>query len=217
MSSAPRARRGRPGHDLEAVLAAAVALFNAQGYDAASMDEVARRLHITKSSVYHHVRGKEELLRLAVSHALDGLDAAMAEVRKLTGLTALDRLETLIRLSVLVLADRLPYVTLLLRVRGNSEVELAALARRRAFDHEVTELVKAAQAEGSVRPDVDPATAARLLFGMVNSLVEWYEPGRGNATAIADAVTAMAFDGLRTGRPGAQDTAGAEPARRAVR
>ncbi len=200
MTATPRPRRGRPGHDLDAVLAAAVQLFNTHGYDATSMDDVARRLGITKSSVYHHVRGKEELLRLAMDHALTGLDEALAEVRDLAGASALHRLETLLRSSVLVLADRLQYVTLLLRVRGNSEVELAALARRRDFDQEVTALVKAAQSEGAIRPDVDPATAARLLFGMVNSLTEWYSPGRRNAAEIAATVTALAFDGLRTRR-----------------
>jgi hypothetical protein len=40
-----------------------------------------------------------------------------------------------------------------------------------------------------------------LLFGMVNSLVEWYRPDRGrDATEIADAVVAVAFQGLRTGQ-----------------
>jgi len=48
-----------------------------------------------------------------------------------------------------------------------------------------------------VRPDVDPATAARLLLGMVNSLTEWYKPRPRGVGAIADAVTAIAFDGLR--------------------
>ncbi|WP_067500762.1 TetR/AcrR family transcriptional regulator [Actinoplanes sp. TFC3] len=189
-------RRGRPGHDQEAVLAAAVRLFNERGYDATSMDDLARSLGITKSSVYHHVRSKQELLRRAVGHALDGLDEALTQVRELSGVSALERLETLIRLSVLVLASRLPSVTLLLRVRGNSEIEQEALHRRRAFDHEVTVLVKAAQAEGAIRPDVDPATAARLLFGMVNSLVEWYSPGRGNAGEMATTVVALAFEGL---------------------
>ena len=56
-----------------------------------------------------------------------------------------------------VLAEELPFVTLLLRVRGNSEVEQAALRRRREFDRIVTGLVRAAEEEGDVRPDVDPA------------------------------------------------------------
>jgi len=192
-----RPKRGRPGHDLGAVLAAAVRLFNERGYEATSMDDVAKRLGITKSSLYHHVTGKQELLRIAVDQALDGLHEAMDEVEGLAA-PALDRLETLIRRSVLVLAERLEYVTLLLRVRGNTAVEQQALLRRRIFDAKVTELVKQAQAEGAIRPDVDAATAARLLFGMVNSLIEWYSPQRGGAAELADTVTTIAFDGLRT-------------------
>ena len=198
--SAPavRGRRGRPGHDLDAVLTAAVRLFNERGYDATSMDDLARRLNITKSSIYHHVRSKQDLLRLAVGHALDGLDEAMAQVREMADASALDRLESLVRLSVLVLAERHPYVTLLLRIRGNTDVETEALERRRLYDQQVTTLVKQAQAEGAIRADVDPATAARLLFGMVNSLIEWYSPSRGGAGELAATVTAIAFDGLRT-------------------
>lgn len=192
---APR-RRGRPGHDQDAVLHAAVRLFNEHGYDATSMFDIAEALGITKSSVYHHINGKEHLLQMAVDRALDGLFEAAEDVRSLDG-PAIERLEQLVRRSVLVLDERFEFVTLLLRVRGNTAVEQHALTRRRVFDGIVTELVKQAQAEGSVRPDLDPATAARLLFGMVNSLTEWYRPRRGSAPAMADAVAAVAFEGLR--------------------
>lgn len=194
-SAEPR-RRGRPGHDQAAVLATAVRLFNERGYDKTSVYDLAVALGITKSSVYHHIAGKEQLLQMAVDRALDGLFEAADEVRGLD-LPALERLEQLIRRSVIVLSERFEYVTVLLRVRGNTEVEQHALARRREFDALVTELVKQAQAEGGVRPDVDPRTAARLLLGMVNSLTEWYRPRPGGAESIADAVTALAFDGLR--------------------
>ncbi|MFI6077891.1 TetR/AcrR family transcriptional regulator [Actinoplanes sp. NPDC051343] len=193
--SAPR-RRGRPGHDQDAVLNAAVRLFNEHGYDATSMFDIAESLGITKSSVYHHINGKEHLLQMAVDRALDGLFEAAEDVKSLGG-PAIERLEQLMRRSVLVLDERFEFVTLLLRVRGNTAVEQHAVARRRVFDGIVTDLVKQAQAEGSVRPDVDPATAARLLFGMVNSLTEWYRPRRGSAQAMADAVATIAFEGLR--------------------
>ncbi|MEV6305279.1 TetR/AcrR family transcriptional regulator [Actinoplanes sp. NPDC051861] len=188
-------RRGRPGHDQDAVLAAAVRLFNAHGYDATSMFDIAESLGITKSTLYHHVSSKEQLLGMAVDRALDGLFAAANDI---SGNNATQRLETLIRASVLVLAERLEFVTLLLRVHGNSEVEQHALTRRREFDRIVTDLVKQAQKEGGVRDDVDPATAARLIFGMVNSLIEWYRPDRGNPETIADTVTALSFHGLKT-------------------
>jgi hypothetical protein len=90
-------------------------------------------------------------------------------------------------------------VTLLLRVRGNTDVERAALARRRSFDRLVASLVEEAERDGDIRADVDPKVTARLLFGMINSIVEWYRPGSRPAPAVslANAVCTTAFDGLR--------------------
>jgi AcrR family transcriptional regulator len=177
------------------VLTVAVRLFNERGYDGTSMEDLSRRLGITKSAIYHHVTSKEELLRLAVDRALDGLFAVVGEAHEVDG-RAIDRLEYLVRGSVRVLVDRLPFVTLLLRVRGNTEVERDALARRRKFDRVVADLVAQAEDEGDIRPDVDPAITSRLVFGMVNSLIEWYRP-RGGDTHICDAVAKVAFDGIR--------------------
>jgi len=190
-------RRGRPGYDLASLLAVAVEVFNERGYDSTSMEDLSRRLGIAKSAIYHHVTGKEELLRLALDRALDGWSDVADRAQRLDA-PAIDRLEYLVRGSVAVLQAQLPYVTLLLRVRGNTEAERDALNRRRDFDRLVADLVQEAERDGDIRPDVDPAVTARLLFGLVNSLVEWYRPGRGAADgSLADAVCAVAFDGLR--------------------
>jgi AcrR family transcriptional regulator len=193
-------RRGRPGYDLESLLAVAVTVFNERGYDGTSMEDLSRRLGISKSSIYYHVDSKEDLLGLALDRALDGL-FAVADAVKTGDRPAIERLEQLVRGSVHVLAERLPCVTLLLRARGNTATERRALARRREFDEIVADLVKQAERDGDIRPDVDPGITARLLFGMVNSLVEWYRPGRASVDdALADAVCAVAFDGLRIRR-----------------
>ncbi|GAA1235767.1 TetR/AcrR family transcriptional regulator [Prauserella halophila] len=202
MTEPPRTRnrRGRPGYDLESLLMVAVTLFNERGYDGTSMEDLSRKLGISKSGIYHHVRSKDELLQLAVNRALDGLFAEVDRLDAVEG-PAIDKLEQLVRASVGVLVEQLPFVTLLLRIRGNTKVEKAALARRREFDQIVTDLVSKAAADGDLRPDVDPATSARLLFGMVNSLVEWYRPRGGvDAGTLADAVATVAFDGLRVRR-----------------
>ncbi|HEY2699274.1 MAG TPA: TetR/AcrR family transcriptional regulator [Pseudonocardiaceae bacterium] len=194
-----QAKRGRPGYDLETLLNVAVRLFNERGYDGTSMEDLSRKLGITKSAIYYHVPSKEELLRLAVDRALDGLFAVADQVRVRDG-RAIGQLEDLVRGSVKLLVRELPFVTLLLRVRGNTKVERAALARRRDFDRLVTDLVTRARDEGDLRADIDPATTSRLLFGMVNSLIEWYRP-RGSADVdIAETIAAVAFDGLRVRR-----------------
>ncbi|HXL96372.1 MAG TPA: TetR/AcrR family transcriptional regulator [Streptosporangiaceae bacterium] len=190
---------GRPGYDLESLLSVAVSVFNERGYDGTSMEQLSRRLGITKSSIYHHVDGKEDLLRMALDRALDGLFEAIADAQNAGG-PAIRRLERLVYRSVEVLAERLPYVTLLLRVRGNTEVERSALDRRRNYDRIVADLVRQAEAEGDIRADVDPGTTARLLFGMVNSIVEWYKPHGDDSSRLAETVCAVAFDGLRVRR-----------------
>lgn len=190
-----RLRRQR--YTVDSLLDIAARLFHERGYDGTTMDDLARKLGVTKSAIYYHVRSKEELLQRSVDRALDGLFAVADEVQRSDG-PAIDQLERLVRGSVAVLVERLPFVTVLLRVRGNSKVERDALQRRRAFDHLVSDLVVRAEAEGDILPDVDPAMTARLLFGMVNSLIEWYRPDRGvGVDELADAVVNVAFDGIR--------------------
>jgi len=190
------ARRGRPGYDRRGLLDASVAVFNESGYDATSVAALATRLGLSKAALYHHFSSKEEILETALGEALDSLEGVLADTRTVV---PSERLAAVLQGAVRVLAAHLPSVTLLLRVRGNSDVERRALERRRAFDQEVTGIVRAAQQEGAVRADVDASVATRLLFGMVNSLVEWYRPGGAeDADALAGDVLTVALDGLRT-------------------
>lgn len=192
----PPPRRGRPGYDREQVVRIAVQLFNEQGYDATSVADLAARLGLTKSALYHHVASKEAILQSALDDALGGLEGALAEALAMQD-AAIDRLRHVVRGAVRVLTERLPEVTLLLRVRGNSDAERSALARRRAFDQRVTAIVRDAQREGALADDIDAAVATRLVFGMVNSLTEWYRPGGAvDPDRLADDVLRVALDGL---------------------
>ncbi|WP_371528164.1 TetR/AcrR family transcriptional regulator [Streptomyces sp. NBC_01283] len=185
----------------ETLLTVAVRIFNERGYDGTSMEHLSKAAGISKSSIYHHVSGKEELLRRAVSRALDGLFGILAEEHARVG-TAVQRLEHVTRRTVEVLIAELPYVTLLLRVRGNTDTERWAMERRREFDQQVADLLKEAVADGDLRSDVELRLATRLLFGMINSIVEWYRPdarGASSGEQVADAVVQMAFAGLRSG------------------
>ena len=193
------AKRTRPAYDQESILLVAVDVFNRYGYEATSMGVLAENLGITKSAIYHHVPSKEYLLQLALDQALGGLEAILLDGRARTG-AADARLEFVLRSAVAVLTERLPYVTLLLRLRGNTEIERNALERRREFDHAVASLVDEARADGTLRSDIDARTTTRLLFGMINSIVEWFSPeGPLTAEKLADDVVKVAFGGLRTG------------------
>nr|WP_277933334.1 TetR/AcrR family transcriptional regulator [Micrococcus aloeverae] len=183
------------------MLAECVELFNRHGYEATSMGMLATHLGISKSAIYHHVESKEAILDHAVTEALDALEACLDDVVA-SGVDAGAQVEAAIRGTLGVLAEKQPEVTLLLRLRGNSAVEVAAVERRREITRRFGDLLEAAQAAGAVRSDVTPRNLARLALGMINSIVDWYRPDRGvpgqeGPGQMIDAVTGVVLGGLR--------------------
>jgi AcrR family transcriptional regulator len=191
----PRAKERKP-YNPDTILDVAVRVFRERGYDGCSLEQVARAAGITKASIYYHVRSKEELLARGVGRALDALFAVLGEPEAGQG-RAVDRLKFIVRRTIDITIGRLDEVALLLSVRGNTRVERRVVDRRREFDHLVAEIMGAAQREGDLRDDIDPRLATRLLFGMLNSITEWYRPGGELRSAqIAEAVYRSAFEGM---------------------
>ena len=195
--------RGRPARYTRTdLLDVVVRVFNERGYEATSMADLSRASGLTKSTFYHHVSGKEQLLRLAVGRALDALAGVLEEPEAVHG-PPVQRLEHVVRRTAEVLVAELPYVTLLLRVRGNTAAEREALGRRRDLDARVAAIVREAAEAGEIRADVDPRLATRLLFGMVNSITEWYRPAARPSAGndeLPRAVVELTLDGLRARR-----------------
>ena len=191
----PSAKQRKP-YNLDAILDVAVRVFRERGYDGSSLDQVARAAGITKASIYYHVRSKEELLDRGVGRALDALFAVLDEPPAKKG-PAASRLKYIVRRTIEITVDQLPEVALLLRVRGNTPAERRVLERRRQFDHLIGKLMENAQRQRDLRADIDPRLATRLLFGMLNSITEWYRPGgKLDAPEVAEAVFRIAFEGM---------------------
>lgn len=190
-------RRGRPGYDRDEMLGVIVEVFTDHGYDAATLELIAKRLGLSKSAVYHHFSSKAEMLETALSRVLDDLDAVFNSPSATEG-PADERIHFVVRGATRVACEQRQYLTLLLRLHGNSEAELAAMQRRREFDARLRGLFELSLAEGTLREDIDPGLAERMTFGLINSIVEWYRPGgRFNADEIADSVMLFLRGGLR--------------------
>jgi len=77
MADETRARAARPrgrASKREAILAASVELFNAKGYEMTSMDAVAARAGVSKTTVYTHFGDKLALYRAMAERAVTLLD-----------------------------------------------------------------------------------------------------------------------------------------------
>lgn len=199
MKVTPSPNRGRPGYSRDDVIDAAVREFNQRGYEATSMGHVASVLGISKSALYHHISSKEEILKYAVTRAQDALDGVVDKAEA-SDASPGEKVRALIYGSIGVLCADQESVTLLLRLRGNSELEMRALQRRREFTRRVNPLIDAAQASGEIRSDLDTGVLTRLMFGTVNSVIEWYETGgRLSPDEIARHAVVLLFNGAAQG------------------
>ena len=193
------------------MLRAAVEVFNERGYYGTSMEDLSRRLGIAKSGIYHHVSGKEELLRMALDRALDGLWEAAERARSLDALRPSSGLRPWSGARWRCSSHSCRTSRCCCGCGATPRWSGPPLDRRQTRSSAlVASLVAEAEAErdGDIRADIDPRLTARLLFGTVNSIVEWYRPVRLPASSIAEAVPgsvslagsavcAITFDGTR--------------------
>ena len=180
----------------DAVLRAAAQLFNEFGYHDTSLAMVAKRLHVTKPTLYYYIQNKEEILFECVRLGLELLRSAIADAAA-SGGTALDKLKAAMHEYALIVTR--DFGMCLIRV---GEDPLSPAGRRKLrglkaeLDHEFRALIEQGIAEGSLAP-CDPKLAAFTLAGALSWIGRWYDPrGPLSAEAVARESTAMLMNGL---------------------
>src|ERR1700755_999656 len=95
-SRPPAERRLEREQKREAVLRAAVRMFNAQGFHQTSLDDVAASLGVSKPTIYHYLGNKDQVLFECVTRGMEQLREAVDTARAQPG-TGLDRLGAFLR------------------------------------------------------------------------------------------------------------------------
>lgn len=196
------------------ILRASARLFQQQGYDGTSMNDVAAALKLSKGGLYHHFQSKDEILFDLMSHAMD-----ITEEKVLKPVKAIadpeERLRTLIRLHIgVVLSERDREITVMLHENHPLSPALRKRinARKKDYIHFVENLIAEVQAkvQGKVqakvqedaqsargsRATVTPRAAAFALLGMINWIYQWYRPeGSLQQENLAQQYTEIFFQG----------------------
>lgn len=164
-------------------------LFQAQGYSATSVRDIARALDMQGASLYAHVTSKEELLWSIVDRAATAFEAgAEAALIESAAGDAVDRLAAFVEAHVeVVTADPQRTSVFVTEWRHLSEPHREGIARRRdAYESRLRSLIMDGIASGAFRT-TDPAIAAVFLLSALNGIAAWYRPdGRLSADRIAD-------------------------------
>ena len=201
----PKFRR-RPEARPAEILAAALEVFAERGFQAARLEEVAKRAGVSKGALYLYFETKADLFRAVVT------DAISPNIERVKAMASAEvPFEQAARMGIGMLARtvatdrRVSGVVKLVIAESRNHPELATIWHETVVDPGVTlisGLIAAAQSRGEVRPG-DPRLFAFGLMGpMLLGMIwrETFEPVGAvaiNVPALADQHLATVLRGMR--------------------
>ena len=189
---ATRAPRKDAARNREALLAAAGEVYAERGVEA-SLEEIARRAGVGIGTLYRHFPNRDALneavYRREVDSLCDGVDALLADR------SAVDALSEWMRRFAGYVARKRGMAMALKSALGPDN-ELFSHSHRR-ISESLEALVKAAEASGAIRSDVDSEDLLRAMSGICMATDSTASAAR--TARIVD----LLIDGLRFGAPAA--------------
>lgn len=183
------------------ILAEAAALFNERGFTRCSIEDIADRLGVVKTAIYHYFRSKDEILFECYVQAFEIADKALEEA-SLHGRSGRERLERYVRSYLLNGIAAGAHVLPLRDQKALPEAMREQLdKRRRARRDRLRAVVAEGIADGSIRP-CDPKIVVSAWAGTLAWIMESYRPdGELSFAEIAEQLISVFMHGLATPTP----------------
>lgn len=183
--STPEQRAEERSAKRQAVLRAAVRMFNERGFNATLLDDVAASLGISKPTIYHYLGNKEQVLLECVALGLEQFLAAADQARRMSG-SGLDRLRHFLRAYAQVNMDDFGRCVIRTGPEALSPEGAQSLReRKRRIDAAMRSFIEEGMADGSIARS-DPKILAFTLAGALNWPARWHvASGELSAQAIA--------------------------------
>ena len=155
------------------IVEAARELIAAGGVDRLTTRALAEKVGVSEAAVYRHVRSKEEVLLLLVDEIRDSLFSAISRATS-SDRTAHEKLERLLRLhlSYVELRRGISFVVITEAMQFQGpKVRAAGRALIEDYLQLVEGIVSEGIARGEIAKSVNPAVAATMFFGMIQTTV----------------------------------------------
>jgi TetR/AcrR family transcriptional regulator, cholesterol catabolism regulator len=176
------------------ILTTAAKLFRARGYRATTLEELARRLGISKKTLYGYFRSKEDLLAAIFHRTMSLVEDGLTQIRASRAAPA-EQLREVIRHQVRTVVAEQAFLTVFFAEEASLPMRLRrSIVRRKArYDHAVQAIVRRCD-----RLAVHPRLVVFALLGMSNWAHRWYDPrGTWDAEYIAESFIALLEGGYR--------------------
>jgi TetR/AcrR family transcriptional regulator, cholesterol catabolism regulator len=171
------------------ILDATARLLSESGYAATSVSAIAEQAQLKAGSLYYYFDSKDELiyevLRLGTARTFDHVRHALAKPGP--GAGAALRLRVAMQAHLESLDSQGHYSIAGLRVleEAPEAVRRRQYANQRAYGEFWHTLFEDAQRDGAIDPELDLVTVRLIVFGAMNSVIDWPRPVRKPAPEVA--------------------------------
>lgn len=174
----------------DVLLREAAATFNRSGFHGTSLEEIAKKLGVTKAALYTYVSSKQDLLFYCHASAMDTATDCLNEVKAMD-LSGLKKLTTLLQKYLALMLGENTYV-ILLEEGAMKPLHVREIVKRRdAFERGLRDFVDEGIADGSIVP-CNSKLAVFVALGALNWGRKWYSArGEWSGAQVSIALTQM--------------------------
>jgi AcrR family transcriptional regulator len=167
----PKALKGqaqRGARTREAIIDAALDVFAVRGYRSGALTDIAAKVGLTPAAILYHFGSKESLLLAVIAERDRRAGTLLSDISRRNGLASLRNLVRIAELN-----EQHPGLAALHTVlqaesfEPDTPTHLYFLERSRVVRGWLEDALRAGQADGQVRPDVDPGAKARELVAFL--------------------------------------------------
>lgn len=189
-----RVRPGKPTKDerLARIYHAAAMIIDSKGYEATSLNDVAKAVGLTKAGLYHYLQSKERLLFGIMNYAMDKVDARIIEpARSITDPEKRIR-AVMAGYAWLILENGQRMSVIINELNGLTPAHHRKVSqRRRAFYDFVRDTIAELKQEGKVK-GLDVTVGTLSIFGVMMWLAYWYRPnGRLSRQQVVEQIVEL--------------------------
>lgn len=197
----------------QTIIDTAVRIFHDKGYRAATLDDVANELGLTRPALYHYVSSKEGLLSEIYLQALASFFDTIYEIGGMD-LPPPEKLRLFMRrhLKTVVIENLTMFTVFFSEENQLPKSDFDRIHKEKLkFNRVVEQIIAQGIDQGCFRP-VNPRLYANAVIGMCNWLYRWYDPEKSpfSSDEIVEQYTALIEGGLV--KPNEEETGDHSPA-----
>lgn len=188
-----------------AVLRVGAREFREKGFEKTSLDEIAKKLGVTKPTLYYYISDKEDIVYGCGMAAADEL-TAIGNSTSETG-SGLYALTEFFRRYVEIIAGDFGYCLAMIEESRLEQTRATGLRKKKHQTNAIVQkMLERGIRDGSV-VDCDTRLVSYALFGAFNWIARWHRGAPPEAGYIAEVFTSLFVNGIGTkrGAKGVQD------------